>query len=167
MSNNPNNGQYLQPWQLRQQEEGFQAPPQQPPQSPPPQYQQPQYYQPVVQQQAPVQNVYVNVNTSPERGGESRFDAGLGSWIGLCITNFFLILFTLGICAPWAVCRTYRWRQNHTIIDGHRLSFDGRAAQLFGKWILWWFLCLITLGIYSFWMSIALQKWITKHTHFA
>lgn len=171
MSNNPNNSQYLQPWQLRQQEEGYRSQQSQTPPQPQPQpqyYQQPpQYYQPIVQQQAPVQNVTVNVNTAPsEPRGESRFDGGLGSWIGLCITNFLLVLFTAGICFPWAVCRTYKWQQHHTIIDGRRLTFDGRAIQLFGKWILWWFLCIITLGIYAFWMNIALQKWITKHTHF-
>ena len=59
----------------------------------------------------------------------------------------------------------YNWETKHTVINGRRLSFDGKAIQLFGNWIKWALLCIVTLGIYSFWLSIALKKWKTKHTH--
>ena len=74
---------------------------------------------------------------------------------------------TLGICAPWAICMVYGWETKHTVINGKRLVFDGKAMQLFGTWIKWIFLCIITLGIYSFWIQIDLKKCKTKHTHFA
>lgn len=61
----------------------------------------------------------------------------------------------------------YNWEVKHTVINGHRLYFDGKAIQLFGNWIKWFLLSFITLGIYLFWVSIALRKWKTKHTHFA
>lgn len=57
------------------------------------------------------------------------------------------------------------WKVKHTVIDGHRLYFDGTAIQLFGNWIKWLILTVITLGIYSLWLNIKLEQWITKHTH--
>ena len=61
----------------------------------------------------------------------------------------------------------YGWETKHTVVNGHRLIFDGSAVQLFGNWIKWFFLTIITLGIYGFWLGIALRKWKAKHTHFA
>ena len=58
------------------------------------------------------------------------------------------------------------WKVKQTVIDGHRLYFDGTAMQLFGNWIKWLILTVITLGIYSFWLNINLEQWITKHTSF-
>ena len=57
------------------------------------------------------------------------------------------------------------WKVKQTVIDGHRLYFDGTAMQLFGNWIKWLILTVITLGIYSFWLNIKLEQWITTHTH--
>jgi uncharacterized membrane protein YjgN (DUF898 family) len=61
----------------------------------------------------------------------------------------------------------YRWEASHTVINGHRLRFDGSAVSLFGHWIKWLLLTIITLGIYGFWLDIKLKQWRTKHTHFA
>ena len=60
----------------------------------------------------------------------------------------------------------YDWETKHTVINGKRLAFDGKAIQLFGNWIKWLLLTIITLGIYGFWLNIALKKWKTKHTYF-
>ncbi len=49
------------------------------------------------------------------------------------------------------------WKVKQTVIDGHRLYFDGTAMQLFGNWIKWLILTVITLGIYSFWLNIKLE----------
>lgn len=95
----------------------------------------------------------------------SYFDGGLASYIGHVLLSYVIIVFTLGICTPWAVCIMINWKVKHTVIDGHRLYFDGTAMQLFGNWIKWWSLMFITIGIYSFWVHIKLQQWITKHTH--
>ena len=98
---------------------------------------------------------------------ESYFDGSLSQLIGIQLGAAFMILFTAGICLPWAVCMRYRWETKHMIIDGHRLRFDGSAIGLFGNWIKWWLLTIVTVGIYSFFISIKLRQWKTKNTHFA
>ena len=96
---------------------------------------------------------------------KSEFTGGLGGLIGLSITNFLLVLFTLGFGTPLAICRSYRWEVEHKIIDGKKLVFDGKAGQLFGQWIKWVLLTIITIGIYGLWIPIKKEKWITSHTH--
>ena len=97
----------------------------------------------------------------------SYFDGGLLQLIGWKILGHIVVILTLGICTPWAVCMVENWKVKHTVVEGHRLAFDGRAIQLFGNWIKWLLLCIITLGIYSFWLNIAMRKWVAKHTYFA
>jgi len=97
---------------------------------------------------------------------ESYFDSGLLSYVGHSILAGLITILTLGICAPWGICIMINWKVKHTVIDGHRLAFDGTATQLFGNWIKWLILTIITIGIYSFWLNIKLQQWITKHTHY-
>lgn len=99
--------------------------------------------------------------------GVSYFDGGLLSYIGHSILSALIMIFTLGICSPWAICIMYDWKIKHTVINGKRLQFTGTAMGLFGNWIKWFFLIIITLGIYSFWVFIALEKWKTKNTTFA
>lgn len=99
--------------------------------------------------------------------GESYFDGGLFQLIGYKILGGFITVFTLGICAPWAICMVYNWQTKHTVVSGHRLRFDGTAIGLFGNWIKWLLLSIITFGIYGFWVGIAIRKWKAKHTFFA
>ncbi len=73
---------------------------------------------------------------------------------------------TLCIYNYWAVCMEYNWEIKHTVINGHRLRFEGTTIGLFGNWIKWLLLTVITIGIYGFWVSIAIKKWKPKHTHF-
>ena len=96
---------------------------------------------------------------------DSKFDGGLLGLIGTNLLCILIIIITLGICTPLAVCKKERWYAKHTIIDGKRLTFDGKAIQLFGNWIKWFLLTIITLGIYSFWLEIKMKQWVTYHTH--
>lgn len=96
---------------------------------------------------------------------ESKFTGGLLGMIGIGILQFIIIIFTLGLGTPWAICLKEKWYVKHTIIDGKKLTFDGNGAQLFGNYIKWFLLTIITLGIYSFWVSIKMKQWVTKHTH--
>ena len=98
---------------------------------------------------------------------KSYFDGGLLQLIGWQILGGLVTFLTLGICFPWAICMIYRWEAKHTVINGHRLNFNGTGAQLFGNWIKWLLLTIITLGIYSLWLNIKLMQWKTKHTEFA
>ncbi|WP_232697521.1 DUF898 domain-containing protein [Brevibacillus daliensis] len=110
-----------------------------------------------------VVNVNYNVETSK---GQSYFDGGLLQYIGWNILGFIVTVCTFGICFPWALCMVFKWKVEHTVIEGKRLQFSGTAMGLFGNWIKWWLLCIVTFGIYSFWLFIALEKWKTKHTSF-
>lgn len=107
------------------------------------------------------------MSSSEIKMGESYFDGGLLSFIGWSILGFLVTTLTFGICYPWAVCMVYGWRINHTVVEGKRLQFNGKALGLFGNWIKWLLLCIITLGIYSFWLMISLEKWKVKNTSFA
>ena len=61
---------------------------------------------------------------------KSYFDGGLLQLIGWKILGFLVTFFTLGICYPWSVCMIYGWETKHTVINGKRLGFDGKAIQL-------------------------------------
>ena len=108
----------------------------------------------------------VNVNGSEEIIKESYFDGGLFQLIGWTMLGFLVTFFTFGICYPWAICMVLGWKTNHTIIEGRRLKFTGKAMGLFGNWIKWLLLIIITFGIYGFWVGIALEKWKVKNTVF-
>ncbi|MFA6361423.1 MAG: hypothetical protein WCX33_01290 [Candidatus Shapirobacteria bacterium] len=97
----------------------------------------------------------------------SYFDGGLLQLTGWILLGWLVTVCTLGICYPWALCMVYGWKINHTVIEGKRLHFNGKAINLFGNWIKWLLLCLITFGIYGFWVGIALEKWKTKNIYFA
>ncbi len=96
---------------------------------------------------------------------ESKFIGGLLGYIGVGILSFLLIIFTLGIAAPWAIVIKEKWFVKNTIINGQSYYFDGNGTQLFGNYIKWLFLTIITFGIYSFWLVIKLKQWKVKHTH--
>lgn len=98
--------------------------------------------------------------------GNSYFDGTLLGLVGIYLLGGIITTFTLGICYPFAICLIYDWEARHTVINGRRLAFDGKATQLLGLWIKWLLLCIVTLGIYSFWISISLKKWKVKHTYY-
>lgn len=105
-------------------------------------------------------NILVN------KENNSYFDGGLLSLIGHTIVAWAVIIFTLGIFYPWALCYLFGWKTNHTVIEGRRLKFTGTGLGLFGNWIKWWALLIVTFGIYGFWLGISIQKWKVKHTSF-
>lgn len=99
-------------------------------------------------------------------GRQSFFDGGLFALIGWSLLGGILTICSFGLLYPWALCLVYGWKINHTVIDGHRMRFNGSAIGLFGNWIKWLLLIIITLGIYGFWVSIKLEDWKAKNTTF-
>ena len=81
------------------------------------------------------------------QSSESYFDGGLLQLIGWYILGGLVTMCTLGICYPWSLCMIYGWEINHTVVNGHRMHFDGKAIQLFGNWIKWLILTFVTCGI--------------------
>lgn len=98
---------------------------------------------------------------------ESKFTGGLLGLISTNIVTYLLILITLGIGTPWAICFRERWYAENTYINGKRLQFIGTGLELFGKYIIWLLLTIITLGIYGFWLTIKLKQWTVSKTVFA
>ncbi len=98
--------------------------------------------------------------------GESRFDGGLFGLIGINLLKWLITIFTLTIAWPWAACMKKRWYVKHTVINGWRLSFDGRGHQYLGMRLKWFFFLIITLGIYGLWLPVKYKKWVAKHTHY-
>lgn len=79
----------------------------------------------------------------------------------------FVSLISLGLLFPFMFCWKKRWEAEHTFINGRRLVFDGKGAQLFGRFIIWMLLAIVTLGIYFIVKgNISFVAWETKHTHF-
>jgi len=105
-----------------------------------------------------------NSNIQLEFDGKSKFDGNTFQYIGWKILGGILTLITLGIALPFAITFVERWKCNHSVINGRRLSFNGNGVQLLGKWILWLFLILITFGIYAFFVSVKMKAWVVKHT---
>jgi uncharacterized membrane protein YjgN (DUF898 family) len=91
------------------------------------------------------------------------FNGGALSYFGMQILAALVTTVTLGICYPWAVVMQYRWKANHTTVNGAQMQFTGSAAGLFGHWIKWLLLSVVTLGIYSFWVVPRMTKWIVEH----
>lgn len=96
----------------------------------------------------------------------SYFDGGYWAFIGYNIVVNFVTAITFGIAHPWMRCWYQKWLASHTVINGKRMTFDGKGGDLFVKYIVWLLLSYLTCGIYGLWMAVALKKWISERTHF-
>ena len=99
--------------------------------------------------------------------GESFFDGGYLAKTGLTILAFLFSIITVLIGTPWAVCWVIRYDIKHTVIQGHRLAFDGKGAQLLGRFLLWLLLFVLTATIFGLWIPTYFKKWKIKHILFA
>lgn len=95
----------------------------------------------------------------------STFDGSGIELFGYTLLTIVVCAITCGVAAPWMICKLYKWKINHTIINGKRLEFTGNGGSLLGSWILWEILTAITCGIYGFFLHVALRKWELKHTY--
>ncbi|MEL4356689.1 MULTISPECIES: DUF898 family protein [unclassified Luteococcus] len=95
------------------------------------------------------------------------FTGDVGDYFVVSLLSYLLTVCTLGLAAPWAACMVYKWRAEHTYLDGHQLKFTGTGGQLAGKWFLTLLLIIVTLGIYSLWVVPRFTKYQIEHTTFA
>ena len=95
----------------------------------------------------------------------SKFDGAGIELLGYMLLSALVSVITCGIAAPWMICKIYRWKTSHTVINGKRLTFTGSGASLLGHWILWELLSVVTCGIYAFFAHVALRKWELKNTY--
>ncbi len=96
----------------------------------------------------------------------SYFDGGLLSYLWWWMLATVLTTITFGLAYPWAMCMLYRWKIEHTVVQGRRLKFIGTGGSLFLNWIKWCILTIITLGIYGFWVFIKIENWKAENTVF-
>lgn len=96
---------------------------------------------------------------------KSYFDGNGFELLGYVLLTVLVSGITCGIAAPWMICKIYRWRLSHTVINGRRFTFDGTGAGLLGHWIIWEILTVITCGIFAFFAHVALRKWELSHTY--
>lgn len=97
----------------------------------------------------------------------SYFDGSGLSLFGYSLLAGFVSGITCGLAAPWMICMVYKWRVEHTVINGKRLTFTGNGGSLFGHWILWSILTVITCGIYGLFVHVALRRWELERTYLA
>jgi len=97
---------------------------------------------------------------------KSTFDGGVMEYLGIAILGGLAASFTFGLLAPWAACKYFDWQISHTVIDGKRLKFSGKAMSLFPLVVKWVVLSIVTLGIYGLWVTIELEKWKAENTSF-
>jgi uncharacterized membrane protein YjgN (DUF898 family) len=101
------------------------------------------------------------------RSGRFVFTGGAANYLGTALLGTLITICTIGICYPFALVLTERWKAKHATIDGQKLIFTGSATGLFGLWIKWLLLSIITVGIYLFWVGPQIQKWKWEHLNFA
>ncbi|MDR3293848.1 MAG: DUF898 family protein [Clostridiales bacterium] len=127
------------------------------------------------------------------QAGESRFDGGLFALIGIKILNKIALIITviavvtlfgklglgatfgeiiinlvfavgaLGFLLPWTFCVYHKWMTTRTVINGQRLTFDGKTTDLFKQYLKWFALSIITCGIYAFALGIKMKQWVVKN----
>ena len=93
-----------------------------------------------------------------------EFNEDVWGYFVNAIVCYFIVILTLGLGTPWAVCRMQRWIAKNTSLNGKKMDFIGEGSDLFGKFIVWFFLTLITFGIYGIWMAVKMQKFIAVNT---
>ena len=98
--------------------------------------------------------------------GKSYFDGNPFSHFFTMLGAFLLFVCTATLAFPWCMCMRYRYQTKHTVINGRRMTFDGKGVQLFGRYLLWLVLTILTAGIFIIWLLSSVKKWKTKHTHF-
>ena len=97
--------------------------------------------------------------------GEGGFDGWMIQKWAWMLLGLIVTVATLGICFPVAYVWILKWEAKHSLYDGKRLSFDGKASSLVGKWICWILLVIPTIGIYALFIPKKLLQWKASHTH--
>ena len=116
---------------------------------------------------------YLSSKTSagPTQKGQLQFKfQGEGSSLfGLMFVGYLLTALTIGIYAPWFMCKLARYMAENSVAvaqDGtqYKLRFTGEGGDLFGTAFVGYLLTMITFGIYLPWFICKMRKWFMSHT---
>lgn len=108
---------------------------------------------------------HIHFEDAPEES-VSMFDGKFWPYWGWTLLAGLIASVSFGIAAPWAVVMLDNYLIPHQVIDGKRLTFDGKGGQLFGKYIIWFLLTIVTFGIYGLVLPIKMLRWETEHMSF-
>ncbi len=98
---------------------------------------------------------------------QMTFDGGALDYLFVRLLSWIITGVTFGLGLPWGLTIMSRWRAEHTLINGQRMTFVGTGFGLFGSYIKWWFFMIITFGIYGFWLIPAIVRWEVENTRVA
>lgn len=107
-----------------------------------------------------------NITQTLSTRNDSYFDGKMLDLLGLKILEIFITALTLGLAAPWVACVVYNYKFSHTIYNGKRLKFEGKAEDLFLNMFRWFFFTLITCGIYALVIPAKRTSWVVSNLHF-
>jgi len=115
--------------------------------------------------------VLSNMTLGPTRRGELRLEfTGRGGELFVTfLVGYLLTLITVGIYAPWFICKLIKFFTNNTTAtaqDGtrYRLHFEGTGGELFVTFLVGGLLSAITLYIYLPWFICKLRKVLYQRT---
>lgn len=85
------------------------------------------------------------------------------------LVGYLLTAITLGIYAPWFLCKLQKlFAEKTQILEQGRpvgkIAFTAEGGQLFGTFLVGMLLTMITFGIYSSWFQVKLMKFMSMHT---
>ena len=98
-----------------------------------------------------------------------KFSGTAWGLFGQLFVSYLLTAVTLGLYAPWFICRLQRWSaENISLVDsqGNKVTmrFTGTGGDLFGTFIGGIILTMITFGIYGFWFAVNMAKFFVENT---
>ncbi|MCB9729811.1 MAG: DUF898 family protein [Deltaproteobacteria bacterium] len=85
------------------------------------------------------------------------------------IVGYVLTLVTLGIYAPWFICRVRALMSERTTLyangqEAGSFEFHGSGGGLFKTFIVGYLLTMVTFGIYAAWFQVKLKRFFLEHT---
>jgi uncharacterized membrane protein YjgN (DUF898 family) len=109
------------------------------------------------------------VTTSDGSVYNPRFQGGGGDLFVTFLVGYLLTMVTIGIYAPWFMCKLNKWFAERTklVSNGQEvggLDFTGEGGNLLVTFIVGYLLTIITLGIYMAWFQVKLIKFNADST---
>jgi uncharacterized membrane protein YjgN (DUF898 family) len=97
------------------------------------------------------------------------FDGTGGSLFVTYLVGFLLTYITLGIYAPWFLCKMFKWVFSNTrLLENEQpvgsFDFEGTGGEFFVTYLVGFLLTMITLGIYAPWFQVKLTKFVAENT---
>jgi uncharacterized membrane protein YjgN (DUF898 family) len=109
------------------------------------------------------------VTTSDGQVYNPRFQGGGGDLFVTFLVGYLLTVVTIGIYAPWFMCKLNKWFAERTklVNNGQEtgsLDFTGEGGSLLVTFIVGYLLTIVTLGIYMAWFQVKMIKFNADNT---